>query len=252
MKSLSDEQLERYSRQLILSDFSTKSQQKLLSSSVCLVGVGGLGAPVSLYLAAAGVGRIALIDHDTIDISNLQRQVLYQKSECGKSKAELASKHLHDLNQDVTITPYNTRLDAENIDQLLEPYSLLIDGSDNFETRYLLNDYAVKRKKIVIHGSVLRYQGCVTVLDPGGGGPCYRCLFPEAPQKAEVPSCSQAGVLGPVVGVIGSLQAMEAVKIILGKEGVMAGKILQYDGLRCRFHTIEVKKEPHCPCCSKK
>ncbi len=246
---LSDKQTERYSRQLLLDGFTVKNQQTLLSSSVCIVGAGGLGSPASLYLAGAGVGHIGLIDDDIIDRSNLQRQVLYQESRCGERKVKVAAERLRALNPDIEITPHATRLTAENIDTLLEAYPILIDGSDNFETRYLLNDYAVARKKVLIHGSVLRFSGCMMVIDPASGGACYRCLFPEAPEKGVVPGCSQAGVMGAVVGVIGSLQALEAIKTVLGKGDVQVGKLLQYDGLRCRFHTTEVKKDVHCRCC---
>ncbi len=237
----------RYARHIDLPEVGEKGQLQLAKAKVLIVGAGGLGSPAALYLTAAGVGTLGIVDSDRVDLSNLQRQILHTTDRIGKSKTDSAKETLVALNPGVAIQTYPIRLDAENAGAILKSYDMILDGSDNFATRYLINDTAVRLKKPVIHGSIYRFEGQVSVFWPGKG-PCYRCIYPEPPE--EVLSCSQAGVLGILPGTIGLLQATEAIKVILDKGNLLIGRLLCYDALRTEFKEIKIKRDPGCPCCS--
>ena len=244
--------LRRYSRHLVLPEVGPEGQRRLLASRVLVVGAGGLGSPVALYLAAAGVGTIGLVDFDTVDESNLQRQVLYGESDVGRPKLEAAAERLADLNPHVRVVPHPTRLTADDALEVIGGYDLVVDGTDNFPTRYLVNDACVLQGKPYVYGSIFRFEGQVAVFW-GAHGPCYRCLFAEPPPPGLVPSCAEGGVLGVLPGVIGSLQANEAIKLLL-PEGSGAdpavGRLTTFDALRLRFRELRVPKNPDCPVCS--
>ncbi|HTJ82601.1 MAG TPA: molybdopterin-synthase adenylyltransferase MoeB, partial [Polyangiaceae bacterium] len=226
---LTDAQRDRYSRHILLPEVGEAGQAKLLASKVLLLGAGGLGSPAALYLAAAGVGTLGLVDADTVDASNLQRQILHATSRLGHAKVDSAEHALKDLNPDVRVVKHQERLTSENVDRIFEGYDVVVDGCDNFPTRYLVNDASIFHKKPVVHGSIFRFDGQVTVFDPAGGGPCYRCLYPEPPPPHLAPSCQEAGVLGILPGVVGVIQATEAIKLLLGKGTTLAGRLLTYD-----------------------
>ncbi len=234
---------ERYQRQIILKEFGEAGQQKLTNASVLMIGVGGLGCPALLYLAAAGVGRIGIVDGDTIDISNLQRQVLYRTDDEGKLKAEVAARELQALNPEVLIDVHAEWLTKENVLSIVEEYDLVIDGSDNFATRYMVNDACVILGKVLVYGSVFKFEGQVSVFNYQDG-PTYRCLFPEAPEEGTVPNCSEIGVLGVLPGLIGTLQATEAIKVLAGLEGVLSGELLTVDALSMQFQKLKFKAVP--------
>lgn len=246
---LTQAQLDRYSRHLLLPEVGEKGQEKLLKGKVLLLGAGGLGSPSALYLAAAGVGTLGLIDADTVDASNLQRQIMHSTSRLDMPKVDSAEIALKDLNPDVNIIKYQERLTSENIDRILdEGWDLIVDGVDNFPTRYLVNDASIFKKIPVIHGSIFRFDGQVTTFVPGEG-PCYRCLYPEPPPAHLAPSCAEAGVLGILPGAIGVMQATEAVKILLGKGDLLNGRLLTYDSLGMNFRTLKLRRDKTCPVC---
>jgi adenylyltransferase/sulfurtransferase len=249
MIDFSDEQIERYSRHIILPEVGGEGQSSLLESKVLLVGAGGLGSPAAFYLAAAGIGNMGIIDFDTVDLSNLQRQIIHNTERIGMLKTESAKKTISALNPDVNVTVFNERLSSENILRLFEGYDYVLDGTDNFATRYLINDACVMTGKTNIHGSIFRFEGQVTVFKPDEG-PCYRCLYPEPPPPGMVPNCQEGGVLGVLAGVIGNLQVVETLKLILGKGETLVGSLLIYDALKTEFRKLKLKKDPQCPVCS--
>ncbi|HVB34412.1 MAG TPA: molybdopterin-synthase adenylyltransferase MoeB [Patescibacteria group bacterium] len=246
--SLSKEEILRYSRHLIMPEVGMEGQLKLKQAKVLLIGSGGLGAPLALYLAAAGVGRLGLVDFDRVDFSNLQRQVLYGTSDVGKPKLEAARHRLADLNPTIQVDGYETQLTSENALEILRPYDIIVDGTDNFPTRYLVNDASVLLGKPNVYGSIFRFEGQVSVFGMPGG-PCYRCLYPEPPPPGLVPSCAEGGVLGVLPGIVGSLQAMEVLKLILGIGNPLAGRLLLFDGLEMSFRELKLRKNPECPLC---
>lgn len=246
--SLTEAQRERYSRHLLLPEVGEVGQAKLLSAKVLLLGAGGLGSPAALYLAAAGVGTIGLVDADVVDMSNLQRQVLHATSRLGTPKVDSAEKAILDLNPDVKVIKFQERLDSSNVDRIFDQFDIIVDGCDNFPTRYLVNDASVFKKKPVVHGSIFRFEGQVTTFMPGVG-PCYRCLYPEPPPPHLAPSCQEAGVLGILPGLIGMIQATEAVKLILGKGAPLIGRLLTYDSLRMKFGELKLRRDKNCPAC---
>ncbi len=248
-ESLTVEQRARYSRHILLPEVGEEGQVKLLESRVLLVGAGGLGSPAALYLAAAGVGTIGIVDFDVVDVSNLQRQILHNVDRIGQPKVDSARDTLTALNPDVKVVTYNARLSADNVLDIFAEYDVIVDGADNFPTRYLVNDAALHLRKPVVHGSVFRFEGQVTVFDPYVG-PCYRCQFPEPPPPELAPSCAEAGVLGVVTGIIGSIQAIEAAKILLDIGEGLTGRLLIYDGLSQEFRTLRVRRDPECPACA--
>jgi len=242
-------QKSRYARHLMLPEVGEVGQAKLLSAKVLLLGAGGLGAPAGLYLAAAGVGTLGLVDDDVVDESNLQRQVIHNTSRVGMPKVESAARTIHELNPDVKTPLHQTRLTSENVLDIIKDYDLIVDGTDNFQTRYLLNDASLILKKPVVNASIFQFEGQVTVFKPFAG-PCYRCLYPEPPPPGMAPSCNEAGVLGVLPGVIGVLQATEAVKLILGIGKPLVGRLLQYDALSMRFREFKLPRDPKCVVCS--
>jgi molybdopterin/thiamine biosynthesis adenylyltransferase/rhodanese-related sulfurtransferase len=247
-QSLTAEQRNRYQRHLLLPEVGDAGQQKLLSSKVLLLGAGGLGSPAALYLAAAGVGTIGIIDMDVVDASNLQRQILHNMDRIGERKVDSAKKTLTALNPDVNVVTYDVRLGADNVLQIIDGYDLIVDGTDNFPTRYLVNDAALIKRIPVVHGSIFRFEGQATVFAPYEG-PCYRCLIPEPPPPELAPSCAEAGVLGVLPGIIGSIQAIEAIKVLLGLGDPLIGRLLAYDSLEQSFRTFKVNRDPNCPAC---
>lgn len=248
MNELTQSELYRYSRHLIMPEVGLEGQKKLKAASVLLVGTGGLGSPAALYLAAAGVGRIGLVDYDVVEESNLQRQVLHGTGRLGRSKVESARDRLLELNPTIRVDAYNEVFSSHNAWQLSEGYDILIDGTDNFPTRYLLNDLAVLSGKPYVFGSIFRFEGQVSVFD-ARYGPCYRCLFPEPPPPGSVPSCAEGGVFGVLPGTVGSIQATEVLKLILGNGDPLIGKLLLYDALDMNFQTVRLRKNPGCKVC---
>jgi molybdopterin/thiamine biosynthesis adenylyltransferase/rhodanese-related sulfurtransferase len=254
---LTDAQRDRYSRHILLPEVGEVGQAKLLKSKVLLLGAGGLGSPAALYLAAAGVGTLGIVDADTVDASNLQRQILHATSRVGMPKVESAAKAIADINPDVKVVGYQERLDSSNVDRIFGDYEVIVDGTDNFPTRYLVNDAGVWLGKPIVHGSIFRFDGQVTtfVSDKAAkkigvtAGPCYRCLYPEPPPPHLAPSCSEAGVLGILCGIVGTLQATEALKILLGKGDLLNGRLLTYDSLRMKFRELKLRRDPSCPVC---
>ena len=245
---LAPEQRTRYHRHLLLPEVGETGQQRLLESKVLLLGAGGLGSPAGLYLAAAGVGTLGIVDMDVVDASNLQRQILHNIDRIGDRKVDSAKKTLTALNPDVNVVTYDTRLGADNVVNIISDYDLVIDGTDNFPTRYLLNDASVLTGIPVVHGSIFRFEGQVTVFAPGSR-PCYRCLLPEPPPPELAPSCAEAGVLGVLPGIIGSIQALEAIKVLLGLGDPLIGRLLAYDALEEAFRTFNVRRDPACATC---
>lgn len=243
-----EEQLQRYSRHIILPEVGGKGQKKIAGAKVFIVGAGGLGCPVGYYLTAAGVGTIALMDNDSVELSNLQRQIAHSINTVGVNKAESAKKTFEALNPDVEIIAIKERINNKNILDLIKDYDIIVDGSDNFPTRYLINDACVMLKKPLVSGAILRFEGQVTTIIPGEG-PCYRCLFEDPPPPGLVPSCQEAGVLGVLPGVIGALQATEVLKLILGKGKPLNGQLLIYEALTSNFRKVKIPKNPKCPIC---
>jgi len=243
-----DEQIERYSRHIMLPEVGGVGQIKMLEAKVLLIGAGGLGSPAAYYLAAAGIGNLGIVDFDTVDLSNLQRQIIHSTERIGMLKTESARKTIQALNPDVKVTLYNERLTSQNILDIFEGYDYILDGTDNFATRYLINDACVMTGKTNIHGSIFRFEGQATVFKPGAG-PCYRCLYPEPPPPGLVPNCQEGGVLGVLAGVIGNLQVVETLKLILGKGNALVGTLLIYDALNTEFRKLKLKRDVNCPVC---
>ena len=239
----------RYSRHLLLPEIGAAGQRRIKAARVLCLGAGGLGSPAALYLAAAGIGRIGLVDFDRVDLSNLQRQVLYGTGAVGEKKAEAASARLREANPEIEIVSHECRFTSENAMAMVESYDLVIDGSDNFPTRYLSNDVCVFARKPNIYGSVFRFEGQASVFAPHLGGPCYRCLFPEPPPPGAAPSCAEAGVLGVLPGIIGLIQTTEALKLIAGVGDTLAGRLLHFDALQMRFREFKLRRDPQCPVC---
>jgi molybdopterin/thiamine biosynthesis adenylyltransferase/rhodanese-related sulfurtransferase len=246
---LAAEQRNRYHRHLLLPEVGEAGQLKLLDAKVLLLGAGGLGSPAALYLAAAGVGTVGIIDMDVVDESNLQRQILHNLERVGDRKVDSAKKTLTALNPDVNVVAHDTRLGADNVVELLSQYDLVVDGADNFPSRYLLNDASLKTGTPVVHGSIFRFEGQATVFKPYDG-PCYRCFIPEPPPAELAPSCAEAGVLGVLPGIIGSIQAMEAIKLILDLGDSLSGRLLVYDAMEETFRNYKINRDPKCPACS--
>ncbi len=248
MSEFTDEQISRYSRHIILPEVGGKGQKKLLESKVFLVGAGGLGSPAAFYLAAAGIGKIGISDNDVVDFSNLQRQILHSTKDVDHSKVQSAKETLEALNPDVEVVPYTERLNSENILDIIKDYDVVLDGSDNFPTRYLVNDACVMLGKPLSHGSIFRFDGQATTILPGKG-PCYRCLYETPPPPDLVPSCQEAGVLGIIAGIIGVVQATEVIKLQLGKGNLLNGTLLLYDSLNMDFKKLNIQRNPACPMC---
>lgn len=249
--NLSQQEVARYSRHLIMPEVALEGQKRLKASSVLLIGAGGLGSPLALYLAAAGIGRIGLVDFDVVDFSNLHRQVIHGTPDVGRPKLHSARDRIAAINPEVQIDLYETRLTSANALDIFKPYDIVIDGTDNFPTRYLVNDACVLLKKANVYGSIFRFDGQASVFHPPAG-PCYRCLYPEPPPPGEVPSCAEGGVLGILPGLVGCIQATEAVKLILGKGSPLIGRLLLYDALQMKFQEFKVRRNPKCPICGDK
>jgi len=246
---LSNDEIKRYSRHLILPEVGMAGQKKICSSSVLCIGAGGLGSPIAMYLAAAGVGKIGIVDFDTVDFSNLQRQIIHGTADVGRPKAESAKETINAINPNVEVVIHNTRLTSENALQIIEQYDVVVDGTDNFPTRYLTNDACVLLKKPNVYGSIFRFEGQASVFAPHLGGPCYRCLYPEPPPPGMVPSCAEGGVLGVLPGIIGCIQATEILKLALGKGSSLIGRLLLYNALDMKFREVKLRRDPKCPLC---
>jgi len=247
--TLTAEQKQRYSRHTLLPEVGEEGQARLLDSKVLLIGAGGLGSPAALYLAAAGVGTLGIVDFDVVDASNLQRQILHNVDRIGQAKVDSAREMLQALNPDVKIEPYRERLSADNVLDILSGYDVVLDGGDNFPTRYLVNDASLHLRIPVVHGAIFRFEGQASVFKPYEG-PCYRCLFPQPPPPELAPSCSEAGVLGVLPGIIGSIEAMETIKLLLGIGEPLIGKLLTYDALEEEFRQLKLRRNPDCPACA--
>jgi adenylyltransferase/sulfurtransferase len=248
LPTLSQDEITRYSRHLIMPEMGMDGQRKLKASSVLCIGAGGLGSPAAMYLAAAGIGRLGIVDFDVVDFSNLQRQLLHGTSDVGRTKLASAKDRLHDLNPHVQVDTYEVALSSENALDLFAPYDVILDGTDNFPTRYLVNDACVISGKPNAYGSIFRFEGQASVFSTKGG-PCYRCLYPEPPPPGLVPSCAEGGVLGVLPGIIGVIQATEAIKVMLGIGEPLIGRFLIYDALKMRFRELKLRKDPECPVC---
>jgi sulfur-carrier protein adenylyltransferase/sulfurtransferase len=248
--SLTNEEILRYSRHLIMPEVGMEGQLKLKASRVLLIGTGGLGAPLGLYLTAAGVGHIGLVDFDVVDFTNLQRQITFGTSDVGKPKTKAACARLSDLNPDIQIASCETKLTSENALELFKDYDIIVDGTDNFPTRYLVNDACILLGKPNVYGSIFRFEGQVTVFGMPDG-PCYRCLYPEPPPPGLVPSCAEGGVLGVLPGIVGSLQALETIKLIIGRGESLAGRLVLFDALALKFRELKLRKNSDCPMCGK-
>ncbi len=246
---LSNEEIRRYSRHLILPEVGLAGQKKIKGASVLCIGAGGLGSPISMYLAAAGIGKIGIVDFDTVDYSNLQRQLLHTDADVGRPKALSAKETLFGLNPNCEVVLHNTRITSENALELIRPYDIVVDGTDNFPTRYLTNDACVLLKKPNVYGSIFRFEGQASVFAPHLGGPCYRCLYPEPPPPGMVPSCAEGGVLGVLPGIIGCIQATEILKLALGKGTSLIGRLLLFNALDMKFRELKLRRDPQCPIC---
>ncbi|MEM0989733.1 MAG: molybdopterin-synthase adenylyltransferase MoeB [Pseudomonadota bacterium] len=247
--SFSDAELDRYARHLVLHEIGGPGQQKLKAARVLVIGAGGLGSPAILYLAAAGVGTLGVVDDDVVSLSNLQRQVLHATSEVGQPKADSAARAVARINPEIDFRPHEMRLDRENIDALFADYDIILDGSDNFDTRYLVNQGILDGRKTLVSAAMGRWDGQLSVFRPHLGGPCYACVFPEPPPPGTVPACAEAGVLGALAGVMGAMQAAEAVKVITGAGDILDGRLLLYDALAAEVRTIRISKRPDCAVC---
>jgi adenylyltransferase/sulfurtransferase len=246
---LSNDEIRRYSRHLILPEVGMAGQKKICSTSVLCIGAGGLGSPIAMYLAAAGIGKIGIVDFDTVDFSNLQRQILHATEDVGRSKAESARETIRGLNPGVEVVIHNTRLSSENAMEIIAQYDIVVDGTDNFPTRYLTNDACVLLKKPNVYGSIFRFDGQASVFAPHLGGPCYRCLYPEPPPPGMVPSCAEGGVLGVLPGIVGCIQATEILKLALGKGSSLIGRLLLFNALEMKFREVRLRRDPACPLC---
>jgi adenylyltransferase/sulfurtransferase len=251
VSQFSEAQIERYSRHIILPEVGGVGQRKLLNSRVLVIGAGGLGSPACLYLAAAGVGTIGIVDSDVVDLSNLQRQILHATEDVGQPKCLSARDTMESINPDVRVVPHQLRLDSSNALDVIADYDVVVDGADNFPTRYLANDACVFAGKPLSHAGILRFEGHVTTIVPGRG-PCYRCLYPEPPPPGLVPSCQEAGILGAVAGIMGAIQATEVIKLILGLGDVLVGRLLVFDALQMSFRSFEMLRPADCPVCGER
>jgi adenylyltransferase/sulfurtransferase len=248
-EQLSAAELQRYSRHLIMPEVTVEGQKRLKAARVVCVGAGGLGSPAGLYLAAAGVGTLGIVDFDRVDLTNLQRQVLHGTKDVGRSKLESARDRLRDINPEIEVKLHECRFSSGNAEQIVADYDVVVDGSDNFATRYLSNDVCVFTRKPNVYGSVFRFEGQATVFAPHLGGPCYRCLFPEPPPAESVPNCAQAGVLGVLPGIIGMLQAIETIKLIVGVGEPLIGRLVHFDALKVHFRELKLRRDAQCPVC---
>jgi len=246
---LSNEEIRRYSRHLILPEVGLPGQKKICSTSVLCIGAGGLGSPIAMYLAAAGIGKLGIVDFDNVDFSNLQRQILHTDADVGRPKAQSAKETINGINPGVEVVLHNTRLTSENAIEIIKPYDIVVDGTDNFPTRYLTNDACVLLRKPNVYGSIFRFEGQASVFAPHLGGPCYRCLYPEPPPPGMVPSCAEGGVLGVLPGIIGCIQATEILKLALGKGSSLLGRLLLFNALDMKFRELNLRQDPQCPLC---
>src|ERR1041385_2113119 len=246
---LNNDEIRRYSRHLILPEVGLAGQKKICSTSVLCIGAGGLGSPIAMYLAAAGIGKIGLLDFDTVDFSNLQRQIIHHTPDVGRPKTESAKETIQGINPNSEIVVHNTRISSENALDIISKYDIVVDGTDNFPTRYLTNDACVLLKKSNVYGSIFRFEGQASVFAPHLGGPCYRCLYPEPPPPGMVPSCAEGGVLGVLPGIVGTIQATEILKLILGKGSSLVGRLLLFNALDMKFREVKLRRDPQCPIC---
>ena len=246
---LTNDEIRRYSRHLILPEVGLAGQKKIKATGVLCIGGGGLGSPIAMYLAAAGIGRLGLVDFDTVDYSNLQRQILHTDADVGRPKTESAKETIHGINPNVEVVPHNVRITSENALDLIRPYDIVVDGTDNFPTRYLTNDACVLLKKPNVYGSIFRFEGQASVFAPHLGGPCYRCLYPEPPPPGMVPSCAEGGVLGVLPGIIGCIQATEILKLAIGRGSSLVGRLLLFNALETKFRELKLRRDPQCPVC---
>jgi adenylyltransferase/sulfurtransferase len=246
---LNNDEIRRYSRHLILPEVGLAGQKKIKAASVVCIGAGGLGSPIAMYLAAAGIGKLGIVDFDTVDYSNLQRQILHTDADVGRPKAESAKETIRGINPNVKVVLHNTRITSENALDLIRPYDIVVDGTDNFPTRYLTNDACVLLKKPNVYGSIFRFEGQASVFAPHLGGPCYRCLYPEPPPPGMVPSCAEGGVLGVLPGIIGCIQATEILKLAIGRGSSLVGRLLLFNALDLKFRELKLRRDPQCPVC---
>jgi sulfur-carrier protein adenylyltransferase/sulfurtransferase len=246
---LNNDEIRRYSRHLILPEVGLAGQKKIKAASVLCIGAGGLGSPVALYLAAAGIGKLGIVDFDTVDDSNLQRQLLHADADVGRPKTESAGETLRGINPNIEVVLHNTRITSENALDLIRPYDIVVDGTDNFPTRYLTNDACVLLKKPNIYGSIFQFEGQASVFAPHLGGPCYRCLYPEPPPPGTVPGCAEGGVLGVLPGIIGCIQATEILKLAIGVGNSLIGRLLLFNALDMKFRELKLRRDPQCPVC---
>jgi adenylyltransferase/sulfurtransferase len=246
---LNNDEIRRYSRHLILPEVGLAGQKKICSTSVLCIGAGGLGSPIAMYLAAAGIGKLGILDFDAVDFSNLQRQIAHGTSDVGRLKTESAKATINRINPNVDVVLHNTRITSENALDIISPYDIVVDGTDNFPTRYLTNDACVLLRKPNVYGSIFRFEGQASVFAPHLGGPCYRCLYPEPPPPGMVPSCAEGGVLGVLPGIVGTIQATEILKLALGKGGSLVGRLLLFNALDMKFRELKLRRDPECPVC---
>jgi adenylyltransferase/sulfurtransferase len=246
---LNNDEIRRYSRHLILPEVGLAGQKKIKATSVLCIGAGGLGSPIAMYLAAAGIGKLGIVDFDTVDFSNLQRQILHTDADVGRPKAQSAKETIHGINPNCEVVIHNTRITSENALDLIRPYDIVVDGTDNFPTRYLTNDACVLLKKPNVYGSIFRFEGQASVFAPHLGGPCYRCLYPEPPPPGMVPSCAEGGVLGVLPGIVGCIQATEILKLAIGKGTSLVGRLLLFNALDMKFRELKLRRDPACPIC---
>jgi sulfur-carrier protein adenylyltransferase/sulfurtransferase len=246
---LNHDEIRRYSRHLILPEVGLAGQKKIKGTSVLCIGAGGLGSPIAMYLAAAGIGKLGIVDFDTVDYSNLQRQILHTDADVGRPKAQSAKETIHGINPNCEVVLHNTRITSENAFDLIRPYDIIVDGTDNFPTRYLTNDACVLLKKPNVYGSIFRFEGQASVFAPHLGGPCYRCLYPEPPPPGMVPSCAEGGVLGVLPGIIGCMQAAEILKLAIGKGSSLVGRLILFNALDMKFRELKLRRDPECPIC---
>jgi adenylyltransferase/sulfurtransferase len=249
MRAFTEQEVVRYARHIILPQIGGAGQRRLLDASVLCVGAGGLGSPIAMYLAAAGVGTVGIVDFDRVDLTNLQRQILHGTSDVGRPKVESAADTLREMNPGIEVVPHDAVLSSENAFDILGPYDIVIDGSDNFPVRYLVNDATQMLGKPLVYGSIYQFEGQATVFLPGQAGPCYRCLFPQPPPPGAVPNCAEAGVFGVLPGIVGCIQATEAIKLITGVGDPLVGRLLIFDAMEMDFQTVKVRRDPSCPVC---
>ncbi len=246
---LTNDEIRRYSRHLILPEVGLAGQKKIKGASVLCIGTGGLGSPINMYLAAAGIGKLGIVDFDVVDYSNLQRQILHTEADVGRPKTESARDTVKAINPNCDVTLYNVRITSENALDLIRPYDIVVDGTDNFQTRYLTNDACVLLKKPNVYGSIFRFEGQASVFAPHLGGPCYRCLYPEPPPAGMIPSCAEGGVLGVLPGIIGCIQATEILKLAIGRGSSLVGRLLLFNALEMKFRELKLRRDPECPIC---